>query len=43
MPCSESPWEGEVKVLCCPQEQLLGLGILGPNWLISAGGLEKEP
>lgn len=43
MPCSESLLEGEVKVLCSPQEQLLGLGILGPSGLISAGWLEKEP
>lgn len=43
VPCSDSPLEGEVKVLCSPQEQLLGLGILGPNGLISAGWLEKEP
>lgn len=43
MPCSESLLEEEVKVLCHPQEQLLGLGVLGPSWLMSAGWLEKEP
>lgn len=31
VPCSESPLEGEVKVLCSPQEQLLGLGVLGAH------------
>lgn len=37
VPCSESLLEWEVKVLCSPQEQLLGWGVLGANWLISAG------
>lgn len=43
MPCSKSLVEGEAKVLCSPQEQWLGLGLPGPNGLISAGWLEKEP
>lgn len=42
-PSSKSLLEGVVKVLCPPQEQQLGLGLLGPNRLISAGWLEQEP
>lgn len=45
---SESSLEGKTKVLCCLQDQLelqqlVGLDPFGPNWLISAGWLEKEP
>lgn len=48
VPHSESPLEGERKVLCCLQDQLqlqqlVGLDLFGPNWIISAGWLEKEP
>lgn len=42
VPYSESPLEGEMKVLRCLQDrlqlqQLVGLDLFGPNWLISVG------
>lgn len=48
VPHSESRMEGETKVLWCLQDQLqlkqlVGLDLVGTNWLISAGWLERDP